>query len=473
VPHSPRLILAGLSGGSGKTIVSLGLCSFYRQHGIRVQPFKKGPDYIDAAWLSLAAGNRASNLDPFLMPPDQVQALFGERSSGAEISVIEGSRGLFDGKDVEGTCSTGELAKLLHAPVLLVIDCTKMTRTVAALILGCLHFDPEVRLAGVILNRTAGERHRSLLARSIETYTDLPVLGALPKLSDNPIPERHMGLVSDREHGSEHVLSTLAGIVGEWLDTGAILDIARNAPNMRTPAPALKWPVRRREKPVRIGYVRDAALWFYYAENIEVLDRAGADMIELSILSDSAWPEIDGLYLGGGFPETQAGSLSANHKILALVRGFAEGGMPIYAECGGLMYLGRSLLCHGQEYPMAGVFPFKTDLCAKPQGLGYTQVRVRRNNPFHPVGALLSGHEFHYSHILPQDEPLHFALEMVRGKGIFKGQDGLIRQNVFATYTHIHALGVPGWAERFIHAAGTYRREAASVQHSSSIHSRS
>jgi cobyrinic acid a,c-diamide synthase len=458
VVHSPRLILAGLSGGSGKTIVSLGLCSIFRQHGQSVQPFKKGPDYIDAAWLSLAAGRRASNLDPFLMPAEQVKALFWERSKGADLSVIEGSRGLFDGKDVQGSCSTSELSKLLDAPVLLVVDCTKMTRTVAALVLGCHKFDPGMRLSGVILNRTAGERHRAMLTKSVETYTDVPVLGALPKLTDNPIPERHMGLVSDREFDPGRALDVLGQTIGRCLDTAKILELSRSAPQADSPPPVL-WPESGEVAGVRIGYVRDAALWFYYGENLEALRRAGAELVELSIVMDDEWPLIDGLYLGGGFPETQARVLAANKRILRHIHRLAESGMPVYAECGGLMYLGRSIVCDGREHPMAGVLPFKTELCVRPQGLGYTQVRVCRPNPFHQVGTTFCGHEFHYSRLLPADEPLCFALEMIRGEGASKGNDGIVRHNVFACYTHIHALGVPGWADRFVSAAGRYRLE--------------
>jgi cobyrinic acid a,c-diamide synthase len=456
VVHSPRLILAGLSGGSGKTIVSLGLCSSFRQHGLIVQPFKKGPDYIDAAWLSLAAGKRASNLDPFLMPAEQVQALFWERSKGADLSVIEGSRGLFDGKDVKGSCSTSELSKLLDAPVLLVVDCTKMTRTVAALVLGCHRFDPDMRLSGVILNRAAGERHRAMLTRSIETYTDVPVLGALPKLKENPIPERHMGLISDREFDPDRALTVLGQTIGGCIETAKILEIAKSSPPADSP-PSVNWPEAGESDGVRIGYVRDAALWFYYRENLEALRRAGAELVELSIVDDSEWPLVDGLYLGGGFPETQAGAIAANQCILRHIRRLADSGMPIYAECGGLMYLGRSIVFDGCEHPMSGVLPFRTELCARPQGLGYTRVRVCRPNPFHAVGTTFCGHEFHYSRLLPAGEPLCFALEMIRGEGASMGYDGLVRDNVFASYTHIHALGVPGWAERFVSAAGRYR----------------
>ncbi|MFW6236157.1 MAG: AAA family ATPase, partial [Desulfovibrionales bacterium] len=225
----PRLILAALSGGSGKTIVSLGLCRHFRKDPLQVRPFKKGPDYIDAAWMGRAAGHPSSNLDPFLMPASQVRALFWEQARGGDLAIIEGNRGLFDGKDVAGTCSTAELAKLLQTPVILIIDCTKMTRTVAALVLGCSGFDPDLHLAGVIFNQTAGERHRTMLTRSVEAYTDVPVLGALPKLRHNPIPERHMGLVSDREYEAEESLTGLGRTMNEWLDTDRILDIARSA----------------------------------------------------------------------------------------------------------------------------------------------------------------------------------------------------------------------------------------------------
>jgi cobyrinic acid a,c-diamide synthase len=394
------------------------------------------------------------------MPAEQVQAIFWERALGMDLAIVEGSRGLYDGKDIEGSCSTSELSKLLKAPVLLVVDCTKMTRTVAALILGCQRFEPDLQLSGVIFNRTAGERHRTILTRSVEQYTDLPVLGALPRLAENPIPERHMGLVSDQEFDSGQALTTLGRAVGEWVDTGKVLEIARAALHV-CPPPAVHWPGRvAGARGVRIGYVRDAALWFYYAENLEALRRAGAELVELSIVSDREWPVIDGLYLGGGFPETQADAISANYGVMERIRVLAESGLPIYAECGGLMYLGRSILCNGREHHMAGVLPFKAELCERPQGLGYTQVRVTRPNPYHPVGATFTGHEFHYSKVIPDGEPLRLCLEMVRGRGAHDGRDGMVRHNVFASYTHIHALGVTGWAGRFVAAACAHRRDA-------------
>ncbi|HMM39849.1 MAG TPA: cobyrinate a,c-diamide synthase [Desulfovibrio sp.] len=457
---TPRLILAGLSGGSGKTIVSLGLCRALLQAGHAPRPFKKGPDYIDAAWLGLAARADCSNLDPFLLPAETLLSLFAGKAQGFDLALIEGNRGLFDGKDVAGSCSTAELARLLAAPVILVMDCTKMTRTAAAVVAGCRNFEAGLNLAGVVLNRTAGERHRRILREAIETYTDVPVLGMLPKVAENPIPERHMGLVSDQEHvDREAALEQLGRLAAGWLDLERILDVARMAPDLPVPATPL-WPETPLSDGPVIGYVQDAALWFYYPENLEALERAGARLVRLSLLDSAPWPEIHGLYLGGGFPETQAEGLSANALIRNHVRALAAAGLPIYAECGGFMYLCRALEMHGRTYPLAGVFDLTTTLCPKPQGLGYVEALVERDNPFHPAGAVLRGHEFHYSACLATTaaDSSAFALRMTRGQGLFQGRDGLVRNNVFAGYTHIHALGERHWAPRFVTAAQDYRR---------------
>ncbi len=456
----PRLILAGLSGGSGKTIASLGLCRALVQKGLSVRPFKKGPDYIDAAWLGLAARADCSNLDPFLLPREVLAALFADKSQGFDLAVIEGNRGLFDGKDVDGSCSTAELARWLDCPAILVLDCTKMTRTAAAVVAGCRHFEAGLRLGGVILNRTAGARHRAILRQAIETYTDVPVLGMLPKISENPIPERHMGLVSDQEHaGREAALDAVGRLAAECLDLDAIQALARSAAPLVRPDIRL-WPEAAPglEPPV-IGYVRDAALWFYYPENLEALERAGARLVRLSLLDSAPWPEIHGLYLGGGFPETQAEALSANTAVRERVRGLVQAGLPLYAECGGFMYLCRALEQGGRSFPMAGVLPLRTTLCPRPQGLGYVEARVERDNPFHPKGSLLRGHEFHYSACLAPDpaEPGDFALHMERGQGLQAGRDGLVTGNAWAGYIHIHALGEPHWAPNFVAAAARFR----------------
>ncbi len=463
--HIPRLVLAGLSGGSGKTLVSLGLSRAWLEAGISVAPFKKGPDYIDAAWLGLAAKRHATNLDPFLLSEETLLDLFVEKAAESHLAVVEGNRGLFDGGDVNGTFSSSQLARSLQAPLILVIDATKMTRTVAAIVHGCATFEPELNLAGIILNRTAGERHRRILRQSIEHYTGIPVLGALPKIAENPIPERHMGLISNREYGGqEAILTGLAQTMRESCDLDGLLAIARTAPPL-SPSGRSPWPlpVATGQARPRIGYVLDAALWFYYQENLEALRHAGADLVPVSLLSHDPWPELHGLYLGGGFPETQAQELADNAAVRGSVLELSRQGLPIYAECGGFMYLCEELHTGNTIYPMAGVFPLATTLCDRPQGLGYAEAEVVAANPFHPQGTILKGHEFHYSRCLARshftghgDRP-PMALKMLRGSGMLEGFDGVSTRNTFAAYTHIHALGATHWAGKFVEAAVAWR----------------
>lgn len=455
----PRVVLAGLSGGTGKTIVTLGLCRAFKNLGRSVKPFKKGPDYIDARWLGLASGLYATNLDPFLMSNDKLKALFLEKGQGADISILEGNRGLYDGKDVDGSCSTAELARIIKAPVILTIDCTKMTRTVAAIVSGCKAFEDGFNLAGVILNRTAGERHRNILKSSIETYTDIPVLGMLPKLKDNPIPERHMGLVSNTEYDAvDKALDTLGQMAQDCIDLDAVSKIACDVEELE--ANSSPWDgieLVSSDRPV-IGVVRDEALWFYYEENLEALTKAGAEVKEVSLFANEPWPEIDGLYLGGGFPETLAKEISENVSIREHVNHLANTGLPVFAECGGFMYLGRDVEYKGQKYPMSGVLDLSTRLCPRPQGLGYTSGKIVHDNPFFPVGTTVIGHEFHYSLCVDNKyENPAYALDMGRGKGMAEGHDGLLMNNVYAGYNHIHALGVPCWAGNFVKAAVEYK----------------
>lgn len=456
----PRLVLAGLSGGSGKTLVSLGLTRALADQGLRVTPCKKGPDYIDAAWLTLAARRPAVNLDAFLFPETHILPLFWEKTAEADLAVIEGNRGLFDGLDAQGSYSTAALARTLCAPVVLCLDVTKMTRTAAAVVAGVAHFEPGLALAGVILNRTGGARHRALVRECVESLAGVPVLGALPRLPQNPIPERHMGLFSDREYsGAADVCGGLAAVVRDNVDLDRVLAIARSAPPLAAPAvPPVEAPAPEGDAPV-IGVVRDAALWFYYPENFEALTRAGARLAFVSLLDAAPWPALDGLYLGGGFPETQAARLADNFALRERVRALAVAGLPVYAECGGFMYLCEALVTGETTYPMAGVFPLTTTLCPRPQGLGYSLARVVAPNPFHPVGAFLPGHEFHYSRCLGPNlpSPQQFCLSMERGAGMIDGRDGLVSGNVFAAYTHIHAAGVPHWAGNFVAAARRYR----------------
>lgn len=449
--EAPRIIITGLRGGAGKTLLALGLARALQRSGISVKPYKKGPDYIDAAWLTRAALCPCTNLDPFFLSGERLRALVAHTLPGGHHAVIEGNRGLFDGRDVEGSCSTAELARVLDCPVLLSLDCTKMTRTAAAVVAGLAHFEPGVRLAGVVLNHVASERHETIVRRAIETYTDVPVLGAMPRLRRNPLPERHMGLTDCTDIPTvDVVLEQLAAVVRTHTDIARVLEVVRSASPL--PAVAPFWPAA----PVcpvvrpRIGYVRDAVLWFYYDENLEALRRAGAELVELSLLDDKPWPKLNGVYLGGGFPEELAEPLSGSPR-LAELRALSERNVPLYAECGGFMVLSQAIVRDGREYPMAGVFPVRAVFHTAPQGLGYVEATVTSDNPFHPTGTVLRGHEFHYSRCLPEPgDVTPRVLRLHAGKGMGGGVDGLLIRNTFAAYTHCYAPSMPHWAPRFV-----------------------
>ena len=453
----PRVVLAALRGGSGKTILSVGIIAAWRKRGKNIAVFKKGPDYIDAGWLAQAAGQPCYNLDTFLIQKERVLDSFLSHSSQNDIAFIEGNRGLFDGIDIEGSTSTAELAKLLKAPVILCLDCTKTTRTMAAVVGGCIRFDPEVQIKGVVLNRVAGKRHETILRNSIEHYCNVPVLGAMPKLSQQNFPERHMGLIPFQEHGlAAKAIAKIAKVAEDHIDLEAVLGIAKQAIHTSLRAPVLKKPVKAIPggRQPRIGVIRDSAFQFYYPENIEALAAAGAELVFISPLETQSLPALDALYIGGGFPETHAKALAENHGFRAELNTLANDGLPIYAECGGLMYLAEALVLKETVYPMAGVLPIVFGLSQRPQGHGYTVIRVERENPYFDVGTECRGHEFHYSHVLKwQGHEDDFAFVMKRGNGIIDNKDGLVYKNVLATYTHLHALGAPFWAEAMVRNA--------------------
>ncbi len=455
----PRVLIAGLRGGSGKTLVSLGLTAAWRKQGINPAPFKKGPDYIDAAWLSMAAATPCRNLDAFLMDTRTILRSFATASQGADVAIIEGNRGLYDGKDARGTFSTAELAKSLRTPVVLVVDCTKTTRTIAALILGCQRLDPQVDIKGVVLNQIVGHRHEHVLREAIEEICGIPVLGAIARVSRQIFPERHLGLVPPQEH--EHVpeaIRNVSEIAEQYLDLEAIWEIARQA----TPLEVVEQRegVSEGSKPagVRIGVFRDAAFQFYYPENLEALARAGGDLVEISPMSDAVLPDVDALYIGGGFPETLAPALAENKPFLASVRRAVDRGLPIYAECGGAVFLGEKLLFEERQYEMAGVLPVVFGFKSRPQGHGYTALETVRDNPFYAVGESLRGHEFHYTymHSMTAKEPV-FAFRVRRGHGFDGDGDGICHRNVLACYTHVHALGTTTWAPALVDAAVRFR----------------
>ncbi|MBW2624141.1 MAG: cobyrinate a,c-diamide synthase [Deltaproteobacteria bacterium] len=461
----PRLVVAALRGGGGKTTISLGLTAAWRRQGCRVIPFKKGPDYIDAGWLAQAAGRPCFNLDTYMMPLERILGSLAKRSSqNSCLCLIEGNRGLYDGTDESGTHSTAELAKLVHAPVILVVDCTKVTRTLAAIILGLMHFDPDVSICGVVLNHVATARQEALVRSTIEQYTGLPVLGAVPRIRGKNLPERHLGLVPVQEHPeTRRVCEMLADLAEKHIDLDRLREMAGKAQPISAPASLWPEPAPEQRGKVKIGVIRDAAFQFYYPENLEYLERIGAELITFSALSGNTLPEVDGLYLGGGFPETHAELLSGNQNLRKAILKAGEEGLPIYAECGGLVYLGRELIYKDKKYPMTGFFPVTFGLETRPQGHGYTILEAVEANPFFPAGQELVGHEFHYSHPLDYDsDRVNLALKVKRGYGFDRGMDGLTRQNVLGTYTHLHALGNTVWAEALVKRAAEFRADRTS-----------
>jgi cobyrinic acid a,c-diamide synthase len=471
----PRIMIAALRGGSGKTILSTGLIAAWKKCNKSIAPFKKGPDYIDTGWLALAAGRPCYNLDSFLLEPPQILQSFIAHTHKDDIAVIEGNRGLFDGIDLAGSTSTGELAKFLKTPVLLCVDCTKITRTMAAVISGLIQFDPDVMIKGVVLNRVAGSRHERILRDNIEHYCGIPVLGAIPKLRTQIFPERHMGLVPTPEHDwAGESIDTAAQVATEHIDLDAIYELIQDLP-------ALDADVRRQTSEVsiqktegsgqitsaeverpKIGIIKDSAFQFYYPENIDALEAAGAETVMINALADKNLPELDAMYIGGGFPETHAQELAQNESFRRKLKAKAEDGLPIYAECGGLMYLGEELVLEKKTYPMVGVLPLTFDFYSRPQGHGYTVVTVENENPFYEVGAEIRGHEFHYSKVLQwSGDEKDLVFRMQRGVGITKDKDGICYKNVLATYTHIHALGTPHWARALVRNAIAYQKKKA------------
>ena len=459
----PGVVIAGLRGGSGKTIISLGITGAWKEKNFKVSPFKKGPDYIDAGWLSKAAGRPCYNLDTFLCTPQVVKHSYLQNSQNSDIAVIEGNRGLYDGIDTDGSTSTAELAKLLNLPVLLVLDCTKSTRTMAALLMGCMKFDPEIKICGVILNRIAGKRHEGKVRANVEKFCNIPVFGSVPKLKAKDFPERHMGLVTSEEHTfSDHAIFRAIEVAKDNIDLdglyeavtcedyGAELGTATqiNSPEMKSTEP----------ESVTIGIIRDSAFQFYYPDNIDALENLGAKIIFISPLLEESIPDVHAIYMGGGFPETHAPQLAGNKAFRENLKKLSQNGLPIYAECGGLIFLGQSIRLEDQDFPMSGILPIQFGLSKRPQGHGYTKVEVVNENPFFKKGEILKGHEFRYSSILNIDYKDHeMAFKMERGKGILDKKDGFFKNNTLGTYTHIHALGSPSWAPALIKKARAFK----------------
>ena len=453
-----RLLISAAHKSSGKTTVSIGLCSAFRARGTRVQPFKKGPDYIDPMWLSVASGRPCRNLDFFMMGQDEIIAEFQRHSEGADVSLIEGNKGLYDGLNLDGSNSNAALARLLHAPVVLVIDARGMTRGIAPLILGYQAFDRNINIAGVILNNLGGARHESKLRAVIEHYTDVPVIGAVHHDKRLEIVERHLGLMPSNEiEAATRRVNEIGEIIGAQVDLDKLLVIASSAPSlpklmnqnveMATPPSRAK---------VRIAWAKDKAFGFYYADDLDALRAAGAELVPLDTLHDPHLPDVDGLFIGGGFPELFMAELEANATLRAEIGSAIENGLPVYAECGGLMYLSRSLTWHGETRSMVGVIPGDVVMHEKPVGRGYIRLNETGECPWPSSSDALPaeevrGHEFHYSSLDNLDtSKLKYAYEVKRGHGIDGTHDGIVYKNMLASYAHLRSLGTYNWADRFV-----------------------
>lgn len=445
-----RFLVSAARKSSGKTSVSIGLAAELSRRGLAVQTFKKGPDYIDPIWLSAATGRNCRNLDFNLSTPEQLQQEFARHSAGANVCLVEGNKGLYDGLDLHGKNSNAALAQLLDLPVVLVLDARGMTRGIAPLILGYQAFERSLGIAGVILSRVGGARHESKLRAVIEHYTDVPVLGAVQEDPRLAIAERHIGLMPAHEDGAAHTrIALLAAAVAKQVDLERLLALTTSR-GVLPPAPP---PAPSPRSGVRIGIARDRAFGFYYPDDLEALELAGAELLFFDTLRDAHLPRVDGLIIGGGFPEMFMRELEANTAMRSEILEAIHAGMPAYAECGGLMYLARSLCWRGDTRRMVGAIAGDVVMHERPVGRGYVRLAPTEAHPWSGHGeraAEIPAHEFHYSSIDGLAADTRFAYRVARGFGTDGKSDGIVVNNLLANYAHLRSAGSYDWAARFV-----------------------
>ena len=441
----PRLIIAATQSGCGKTTITVGLLAALKNRGLNVQAYKVGPDYIDTGWHTLALGKPSHNLDTWLVGADKLQKIFAETSRGADISIVEGVMGLYDGGR-GGVSSTAEISKLLGAPVVLVIDAKSMGTSAAAVALGFREFDKSVNLAGVILNRLGSDTHEKIIAEALDGL-GIKIFGAVRRNDEFRLPERHLGLVPTTEHQAGNVPEKICAAVESQVDVDALIELAKNSAAIEIPARAEKI-----SPTVKIGVARDAAFNFYYGASLGVLERLGAEIVYFSPLDDEHLPAVDGLIIGGGFPEMFAAQLEQNKSLRAEINSAAAAGMPIFAECGGFMYLLRELVDFGgKSFDMCGVFDGVATMTNRLQTVGYVSAEILRDCVIGSAGDEIHAHEFHFS-----TAELSAATEKIfRCRRLRMGHEylaGAARQNVVASYLHVHFAGCESAAQKFVDA---------------------
>lgn len=446
-----RIFISAAHKSSGKTTISIGLCAALSSREKHVQPFKKGPDYIDPMWLSLAAGQPCHNLDFYTMGNEEIAENFSRYAAGADLSLVEGNKGLYDGLDLDGSNSNAALAKLLGTPVILVIDARGMTRGIAPLILGYQQFDNAVNIAGVILNQLGGHRHENKLRTVIEHYTNVPVIGAVQRDTQLEIIERHLGLIpSNESDAAKTKVRQLGDAIADQVDLDALERIADTASPLPVQSSA---PTTKATPDIRIGIARDAAFGFYYPDDLEALEAGGAELVFFDTLHDNQLPQVDGLFIGGGFPETRMPLLEKNRLLRSSIQQAIENGLPCYAECGGLMYLSRSITWQGQTHQMVGILPGDVVMHARPQGRGYIRLKATANTPW-PVNddpsQVICGHEFHYSALENLPDNLEYAFDVQRGTGIDGKHDGIVYKNLLANYSHLRNTRQSPWIRGYL-----------------------
>lgn len=443
-------LIGGVSSGVGKTTVTMALSAAFRQRGLVVQAFKGGPDFLDTTHHSRVSGRTARNLDTWMMDAPTNRKVLGEASHGADVVVVEGMMGLFDGKEATtDKGSSAEIARLIGLPVVLVVDAAKSARSAAAVVLGFERFDPRLQLAGVVLNRVAGERHFGILKAAIESACETPVLGWMPRDPSITIAERHLGLehAFEQAGADEELVSRLALVAEASLDVEGLLRLTFTLPAEAEPTPL-------RDARVRIGVARDAAFSFYYEDNLDLLREEGAHLVPFSPMTDTALPEgLDALYFGGGYPELHAEILSGNRGMLASVASFCRSGRPVYAECGGMIYLSRMLRTRDEvEWPMVGALELAMEMTPKLVDFGYVTVTLTRDCLLGPAGTEVRGHSFHYSKIVSR-QGLDSAYDVLFSLGGKRQDEGFMSQGVLASYVHLHFRANPAVARRLVEAA--------------------